>query len=456
MRLRKIYLQCARSLGLLMTCCQLALSAPPGIAETADATKYDSEIPRKTSLVVPPEMMEGALWKLGNEAVPFEGLFQFEVDTQWGTFPVYGEAMLRLRLRELRAIAELHDISTMGAGLEGAGKSLKKSFERLGHAFIHPKQTAHDIPIGTSRLFVKLGRYGKKIQKALGDSDKSGDREGDKDDKTDKTSNTSSSAEAAAVWVARKYGGVSSKTRKRARDVGVDPYTSNVLLADQLERVSRAEAVGSVSTKLLMPVMAGAIGLMAGAANIAYIQNWREIFTYNAQVMRDMGVSEELIRDFEAHEFYTPMTQTLLIAMLDSIEDAQDRWIAIEQATLLENESEALFFLESIMLAEWYHREQAAIKAFVPNTLIPVATNEHNNLVAFTAADFFYWTKKTEAASRDFTATYASHPGGREFVIADYISPNARRGVEALGWSVRSGLRQTYDVEVPWGAQDHE
>ena len=108
------------------------------------------------------------------------------------------------------------------------------------------------------------------------------------------------------------------------------------------------------------------------------------------------------------------------------------------------------------MLAEWYHREQSALKRFYFDTLIPVASNDRGNLVAFTAADYFYWTPETAAVTEDFTATYADHAGGRELVTADYISERARRGVESLGWSVMSDLRLTYDVEIPWGRQDHQ
>jgi hypothetical protein len=452
---RILHLIAGRGCGLLLSTCLLAMLAQHGLAESDNTANYDNERPRKITTVVPAELIEGELWKLGEEATPYQGLFQFQVNTQWGNFPVYGEAMLRLRLREFRAIAELQDVSSTEAALKGAGSSIKKSAVRLGHSIVHPKQFTRELPQGSRRMFTKLDRYRKKIQKALSGSDEDG-REGEGEIDQGEPIDHSSSSEKAALWLARKYGGVGSKSRRRARDVGVDPYTKNELLADELERLSRAEAIGSVSSKFLMPMMAGGIGLLADAANIAYTQNWREIFTYNAQLMRDMGASEESILDFEVSQFYTPMTQTLLIAMLDSIEGAENRWVAIEQASLLQNESEALFFLESIMLAEWYHREQAPLKAFVPNTLIPVATNQSGNLVAFTAADYFYWTVGAETAARDFTAAYAEYPGGREFVTADYISPLAKGGIEALGWSVRSGLRQSYDVEVPWGAQDHE
>ena len=172
--------------------------------------------------------------------------------------------------------------------------------------------------------------------------------------------------------------------------------------------------------------------------------------------MREMGVSEELIIEFETHKFYTPMTQTLIISLLDSMAGAQDRTIVIEQAVLLESEPEALFFLESVMLAEWYNREQTPPKAFVFNTLIPVAINESENLVAFSAADYMFWTEEAAAISGEFTDTYAEYPGGRELVMADYISPKATSGIGKLGWTVLPGLRQTYDVEVPWGNQDHE
>jgi hypothetical protein len=421
------------------------------IAGSNDLSVYDHEGPRDINTVLPAAMIKGEQWILSPDAIPYQGLFQFEIKSSWGDIPVYGEAMLRLRLRELRAISELQEISSTEAGLQGAGKTLKKSVERLGYAIVHPKRTAKDVPHGTRRLFGKLKRYGNKITEAMAD-----DKEGEAGPEDPNAPDSGSSTQKAAEWLVRKYAGVGSKTRNRARDVGVDPYTRNELLAAELDRVASAEAVGSVTSKILLPAIAGGLGLMADAANIAYITDWRDVLKYNAQIMRGMAVTEENILLFQTHQHFTPMTQTLLIAMLDSINGAEGRQLVIEQAIHLENESEALFFLESVMLAEWYHRERTSLKKFVANTLIPVGVSEAGNLVAFTAADYFYWTEESEKVSRDFTQTYSAFSGGREFFAADYVSPRTKQALEGLGWSVVSGLRQTYDIEVPWGSQDHD
>ena len=247
-----------RSVGLLG--CLLAFfiyTFEASAGEGADYD-YDNEEPRKVSTVIPADLIEGDEWKVKEQVVPVEGLFRFEVETRWGDFPVYGEAMLRMRAREFRAIAELESISNTEAGVKGAGRSLKQSFTRLGNAFIHPKETARAMPQGTRRLFGKVDRYSKKIGKALKD-DKA------KDPNEVVVTDPSATSQSAAVWLARKYGGVGGKTRRRARDVGVDPYTSNELLAAELDRVSKAAAVGSFSTKLLLPFMAGGLGLVAAS-----------------------------------------------------------------------------------------------------------------------------------------------------------------------------------------------
>ncbi|MEH6584790.1 MAG: hypothetical protein V7754_22910 [Halioglobus sp.] len=436
-------------------CLIMLLLLPPCALQADD---YEDERPRKTATVLPAALLKGDQWVLGEEAVQKDGLFEFQVQTVWGDFPVFGEAMLRLRLREFRAVGELEEVSSTKAAVEGAGRAFSKSFSRLGHAMIHPKQTARAMPQGTRRLYRKLVRYYDKIKGALADSDETGDESleenGGSGEGAEQAGDNSSAAAEASVWLARKYGGVGSKSRRLSRELGVDPYTSNEILAYEIERVAQAQAVGSVSTKVLLPVL-GALGLAATAANIAYTEDWREVFLHNAALMRDMGVSAELIGLFEVNEFFTPMTQVLIVAMLDIMDGVEDRWVVIEQASLLENESEALFFLESIMLAEWYHREKIPLDAFITDTLIPVARTQKGDLVAFTAADFFYWTQGAAEVTADFTNTYADHPGGRLLVMADYISPRAKEEVKLLGWEVLSGIRQSYDVEVPWGIQDH-
>ena len=238
-----------------------------------------------------------------------------------------------------------------------------------------------------------------------------------------------------------------------AETAGVDPYSSNPVLRAELNRLANASAVGGISGKIFLPVMPDALALVSDAAEVAYFKDWRELFEDNARLMRGMGASDELIQAFEYNEAFTPLVQTLIVSLLDSMKGAAGRSEVIWQATLLISESEALFFLESVMLAAWYDKEVRPLRQFHHDTLIPVATDKSGDLVAFTAADAFYWSPKSEKISREFTAAYADHSGGRKFIAADYVSPRAERGITAMGWQVRSGLRTQYEVEVPWGVQ---
>ena len=60
----------------------------------SERTQYDDMSPRSASNVLPADLLKGELWTVGDEVIPVEGLFKFQVQSAWGEFPVWGEAML--------------------------------------------------------------------------------------------------------------------------------------------------------------------------------------------------------------------------------------------------------------------------------------------------------------------------------------------------------------------------
>jgi hypothetical protein len=105
-------------------------------------------------------------------------------------------------------------------------------------------------------------------------------------------------------------------------------------------------------------------------------------------------------------------------------------------------------------MAEWFHEHMNPATRMLGGTLIPVILTQDGRVVAFSASDYEYWTKKVAIISSDFNNQYVSVSRKREIWVADQVSSGFVSGVSLLGWSVRSDLRAKVLPEVPWGLQD--
>ena len=403
---------------------------------------------RKANEVLPPTLIQGEHFKVRDQVAWKGGLHLFTVDSDFGPFEVWGEPMLRVRLREVDALVSLNQTSSAAVGTSAAGKQIGKSLVSLGRAFRHPVKTVKGVPDGVKRMFksVKydvqyLGSTGKAVveERAQG-----GPAEGE-----------TSTAKQAGLTVGREFTGINSSYRKWAEKVGVNPYTTNVALHAELERVAKVEAGSKIGTKIFVPsLIPEEFKIIRDVSKTAYHKDWREIIEDNEKVLAAMNVAPETMVRFIDNPNINLTLETLIVELLESMAGVEDRNIVIEQASLLQTDAEAAFFAESLMMAEWFHANEVPAARMLGGTLIPVILTTDGRVIAFAASDFEYWTETTAPIAAEFNRQYKNVSRKREVWIADNVSSGYVRGVSNLGWSVRSDLRAHVLPEIPWGLQD--
>ena len=75
----------------------------------------------KASDVLPADLIKNEYFNVQEEVTWFDGLNEFTVDTEYGSFKIWGEPMLRVRLHEFIAWSTLNEISTTEAGAKAIG-----------------------------------------------------------------------------------------------------------------------------------------------------------------------------------------------------------------------------------------------------------------------------------------------------------------------------------------------
>jgi len=411
-------------------------------------TAFEKPPTRKVSSVLPATLIKGEQFKVRDQVGWKEGLHLFTVDSDFGPFEVWGEPMLRVRLREVQALHTLKQTSNASVGASAARKQVSSSLVSLGKAFSHPVKTGKAIPGGVKRMF-KSVKYDMNSLKSTGKAVVDERAQGGPGKGED------SLAKKAGVKLGRNLAGINSSYRKWAEKVGVNPYTQNEALRNELERVAKTEAGAKIGTKIFAPeIIPEELKLISDVSKTAYHKEWRTIIEENIRALDTLKVNPETKSRFLDNPNINLTLQTLIIELLEAMTGTEDRAIIIEQASLLHTDAEAVFFGESLMMAHWFHVNQAPAAKMLGGTLIPVILTADGRVIAFSASDYEYWTKSTAPIAKEFTQQYRNISRNREVWVADNVSPGYVNGVSNLGWSVRSDLRAHVLPEIPWGIQD--
>ena len=420
------------------------LLLPMSATELMAVEGFDDPQPKKASDVLPADLIKGKHFQVLDNVGWKEGLHEFTVKTEFGSFSVWGEPMLHVRLAEVDAWTKLEKASTVGTGVKAVGGSIISSIGSLAKAFAHPIRTAKGAPKGVGRMF-------KKTERSM---DNVGDAVKGEDDDGDSGSLDINEDQGAIAKLSSKMIGVNKSYRRLAKEYGVNPYTTNEALQDELLRLAKVDAVVRKGSKFLVPGLGIGVSVLVKVTNAVYEQSWLEIVARNEDTLEEMGASPDQIRALFSNDSINLTLLTMMLETLREMENVGGQLNVIDQLILLESDAEAVFFGESLQMVDWYNQNEAPIVEMLPGTLIPVALTSDKKVIAFSAADFAYWTQNEATIAVEFNDTYKGYSNEREAWIADQVSPRYTEALAELGWTLRSGLRSTVMPEIPWGLSD--
>ena len=405
---------------------------------------YEEPPVRKAEEILPPHLIHGEHFTVQDDVSWIEGLHVFVVETEFGSFDVLGEPMLRVRLAEVDAWVQLENMSATSVGAKAVGRSATRTVTSLAKAFAHPVQTVTGVPRGIGRLFRKAEHTAGQVGSAV-DSDDDSDSEGDDDSEV---------SGSAISNLGNKLIGVNRSYRRLAREVGVNPYTTNEAIQEELLRLAKIDAYAGRTTGILVPGLGLAASVAARVTREIYEESWLEIVARNEEALLEMGASPEQVRELFENDAINLTLQTLMIEVLSEMSAVEGRVAVVDQMIALENDSQAVFFAECLMMADWFHEQEVPLAKMLAETGVPVALATDGRVLSFSASDYAYWTENTEAIVVQYNEQFGSLSDRRELLIADQVSPGFVKGVESHGWTVRSGLRNTVLPEIPWGLSD--
>lgn len=349
-----------------------------------------------------------------------DGLLRvYVLATPYGKFTARGDAMARMRVTELEALALLEKVSnskTFGRALAEAGLNPLKY---TGQLILNPVGTMQNTLGGVGAMF-------ERLRSGMANAGKTRDNE------------------------MESLLGVTDERRALATAYGVDPYTDFPPLDARLRQLSQAAATGGLVVSGALMAVPGAAGLVLsnlstanklnniGLDELARQYTAAQILDLNRDRLIKMGVDPALAEGLLANRNYTPLDLAAMVAALDSMPQVQGREIFVARAAAAPERFIAYFTrVQAELVAADYRRHHGYVR-FVTLGGFPFLVTTDDRVVTLAPIDVMAWTRET--APR-FTNAFADRKrmgfkGRGNLRITGRATALAKRRMKANGWAV--------------------
>ena len=345
---------------------------------------------------------------------------------------------MRVRVKEIQAIGELKKTSGAEAMAAGAVASVITPFTSAINVATNPVGTAVGLPGGVVTFFKKIYYTGERTVKVTGQTVQNvggavaGSPEDDQDGE-DSYSGPTGDASYLLDW----YLGVSGGERRIAKELGVDPYTSNPVLAAELKRVAKYDRIGRLGIGSAdLPSVPG-MGYVKDVNHYVWDKDPRELRDYNFKSLIEMGVDEKLAEEFLNSPYYSPSFQTAIVFAMQDMEGVSNREEIIEDSVIASNIPQAKLYTDIVALLSWFHQSKSPLRDIINHSDIPSALTADNRIITILPVDFVCWSEQVaEVATFHSKVLSEIQAGQREFWFVGPVSDRAKEEIQALGWTV--------------------
>ena len=417
---RSTMLTCFLSLG-LAGCAGPVGQAPlqPSVEERAEAKAAGYELGpvRAASTLLPPELVEGPHHAVSELVVVIGGNNHYLVTSEFGVYDVLGDDMLRVRVNEIEALAALDEMSKTAEFGRAAGEALKSPFVATWNLITDPVDSILGVP---RKAWETLKNTAQLARGERGELEGSG----------------------FGAFI-----GFEAKKRVMAAELGVDPYSSNPQLQQQLNRFAWAAYAGGLPF-MLVPFTGEAEQQEDSGDRIGEILLYytpEDLRRLNRLELAVMGVPKPLRDQFITHPWFSPRHHTVLVESLAALDLTAERASFIETAVSAESEDDAFHYQRTAELMRAYGERVSPFRQLVAVDGALLGYTEDGALVLPMAADYTLWTPEVEALVNSLRV--AKPPElevvRSELVVSGSLSPLARERLGALGIDVTEHAFET-------------
>ena len=395
-----------------------------------------------------PAMLEGRRYQVEDQ-VPTDGfLMKFTIRSDFGTFIARSPEMAEVRIKEIDALDRLEKVSQSDAFMAGLKASGREFGKQVGQLVDEPVETIKAVPAGVGRFFDRVARGAKTGYQKLGDV-----KEKEKqtappppgrgaglpgESEPGGVVGEKLSVEEAAVRAAGKTTadafGYDDQRRRIAKELGVDPYSTNPVLTQRLNDIAYAAFAGGLGVTAFKAV----VPLSMVVSTTTMLSDWvwdmppGDLKVRNERSLKAMGVSQEEVDLLLRQPYFTLTLQTRLVKALERMNKTAGRAGIMPLANTVTSFDQSRFVVEAMEMLAEYHEKTAPLKNIEKQAPF-TAKSGAGALVAAGPVDLVSWTERVQ----HFAARTDLKGKPRIILLRGEATPRAKQELTRLGWTVR-------------------
>jgi len=393
----------------------LLLVTPIVMAATLPAIEPMPTLP--ASALAPASLLNGAGYTVDKDVPVIGYMGQFTLRAPAGTFNADGSEMLAIRVAELASIAQASALSQSGMFAEALARSAQRTGQAIGQAVMNPVETVSGIPAGVGRFFQSTARSVSRVAESA--------------------TGAGSPEQAGTADATRNALGVNRAKRQIARRVGADPYTTNPVLAKQLDDLAWASFAGGVSLDVALAVstagVATAVSATSTVSNLVWEKSPEDVRTINEGRLAAMGADANTIRAFVTNRWFPPTLSVPFVDNLAQLLHVKGRAALVALASTAASEGEARYMVNVADMARKLGLAEGEPVAIDLTRRIVQVQTRGGRMVVPAPVDYIVWTEPV----KQFAQRASTPRLRREILVSGAASPSAREGLTATGWTLK-------------------
>ena len=367
-----------------------------------------------------PELIKGEHYTV-NENVHNDGILNhYDVNSSFGPFKAISTSSLIILIREIEAIAEMKKIETDDTAIASLKQSGKNTVTGVKNLVNDPQGTFENAAAGVSSLF-------NRAKETVGKRETTG---------------------AEDNKVAQLVGFSKSKGEIATR-FGVNMYSRNERLQEELDRLAWADYLGGLGVGVATSVVPGVGGLLLTTSGTARLLNEAinttpasELWLQNKNKLLAMGMNEDTIELFLNNPDFSPALQTVMVTALDSMQGVENLELYLKISLQAGDPAMAKIITESSVMTAGYHKNIAPLKHLSPMARLALAEKKDGTIVVVMPNDHIIWSERiADLAGSLVEKSKTSNGAGLELWATGDFSAMAHSKLKEMGWNVQTKVR---------------
>jgi hypothetical protein len=229
--------------------------------------------------------------------------------------------------------------------------------------------------------------------------------------------------------------GFDKQRRRLAKELNVDPYTTNTILAAKLDDVTWAAFAGGLGVNVLTSLIPGGFILSTSSRLSDWVWDTApgDLRVEIERKLLEMGVGQSDVDRFLRHSFYTMSMQAVLAASLEDLDGVAGRTDLMPLVLSVGSEGQARFLVQTLDMFRNYHKDVEPLAAFyVQGTMIGVSTTEQPIVMA--PIDYMSWTPALDRFVSNVETAFENTP---ILYNTGMISPRTDAALSEREWILR-------------------